>query len=151
MGGVRQGARNVWSVQVNDREQNIWRDRKKRGSSSARVVPDEAAQLQRVFDYVRENLDRDLRVQRLAEITGLSASCFARWFRRHAGIPPHAYVTRTRIERAKELIRNGKLSLAQIALAVGFSSQACLNVTFRQYTGMTPAQFCQRSRKTKDE
>ena len=137
---------------MSDREQNIWRDRKKRGSSCAGVVPDDAARLQRVLDYVCENLDSGLSVQRLADITGMSASCFARWFRRHVGIPPHAYVTRTRVEKAIALIREGRLSLAEIALEVGFSSQACLNVSVRRHLGVTPGSLrAADSRKAKDE
>jgi AraC family transcriptional regulator len=128
----------------------IEREFKKRESSSTGVVPDEAARLEPVFAYVRENLDADLSVRRLAELTGLSASCFSRWFRRHVGITPHAYVIRTRVERAMDLIRDGNSSLAEIALKVGFSSQACLTVAFRRHAGVTPGQFRVRSRKAKD-
>jgi len=126
----------------------LGRELKNRVSFSPGAGPDDAAGLQRVLDYVREHLDSDLSVPQLAEITGLSASCFARWFRRHVGITPHAYVTRTRVERAIDLIRGGELSLAEIALEVGFSSQPCLNVAFRRHAGMTPGQHLQTQQKT---
>ena len=113
--------------------------------------PDEMARLQRVLAHVRENLDSNLSVRRLAELTGLSASCFARWFRRRLGVTPHAYVVKIRVERAVDLIRDTRLPLAQIALEVGFSSQACLNVAFRRHVGVPPGSLRKiGSRKAKD-
>lgn len=81
----------------------------------------------------------------------MSASCFARWFRRRLGITPDAYVVKTRVERAMDLIRDTNLSLAEVALAVGFSSHACLNVAFRRHLGATPGSLRDSdSRKAKD-
>ncbi|MBY0401122.1 AraC family transcriptional regulator [Myxococcota bacterium] len=101
--------------------------------------------------YIRTNLDRDLSLEMLASRAAMSTSAFSRWFRDQTGITPHAFVVNARVERAKELLRDPALSPLEISLAVGFSSQSCLNVTFRRHVGMTPVEWRdQISRKTKD-
>jgi AraC family transcriptional regulator len=106
--------------------------------------------------HIEENLDRDLTLAALARRAEMSPSCFSRWFRTQTGITPHAFVLESRLERAKAMLRQSDLTLLEIALAVGFTSQSCLNVTFRRRAGMTPAEYragtSRRavSRKTKD-
>lgn len=55
------------------------------------------------------------------------------------GETPHADVTARRIEAARDLLATSDLTLPEIALACGFSSQAHLTTRFRQRTGTTPA------------
>ena len=62
-------------------------------------------------------------------------------FKQTTGLPPHQFVIHQRVERAKLLIVEGQLSLAQIALAVGFSDQSQLNRHFKRLVGVTPKQF----------
>ena len=57
------------------------------------------------------------------------------------GVAPHYFMTRRRIERAKELLLHSDQPLAEIALAVGFSSQAHFTDQFRKMTGSTPLRF----------
>ena len=100
---------------------------------------------------IERNLDGDLSLPALARRAGMSTSCFSRWFREQTGVTPHAYVVEARIERAKGLLRSSELSLLEVALTVGFSSQSCLNVTFRRRAGMTPADYRRQvSTKAKD-
>ena len=104
-------------------------------------VPLNPAKVRRVVAHIRANLDRELDVESLAKLAGASASCFARAFRQQLGMAPHAYVLDARVERAKELLRATDLSLAAIALEVGFTSQSCLNVAFRRRAKTTPGRF----------
>ena len=64
---------------------------------------------------------------------------FARQFRGAVGETPHRYVIRLRVERAKDLLRDGRLSPAQVA--VGFADQSHLRRHFKRLTGLTPRQF----------
>jgi AraC family transcriptional regulator len=97
-----------------------------------------------VRDYVATYLDGPLPVADLAAIAGLSAGRFAIAFRAATGSPPHRYVLGRRVVRALELLRVGKLDLAEVALACGFSSQQHMTTTLQRVTGTTPA----RVRKT---
>lgn len=107
--------------------------------------------LQALPTYIAENLDGDLRVVALARHAGMSPSRLSHWFRERLGTTPHAYVLAARVERAKALLRGSLLPLVDVALAVGFSSQSCLNVAFCRNVNMTPAQYRDRfGTKTKD-
>jgi AraC family transcriptional regulator len=57
------------------------------------------------------------------------------------GEAPHKYVLRRRIEAAKQMLRDPARSVADIAHATGFSSQAHLTTRFSGFTGLTPAKF----------
>jgi transcriptional regulator GlxA family with amidase domain len=101
--------------------------------------------------HVVAHLEDDLTLPALARRAGMSASCFSRWFRDQTGMTPHAFVLEARVARAKALLRESELPLLEIALAVGFTSQSCLNVTFRRRAGLTPAEYrAGISKKTKD-
>jgi AraC family transcriptional regulator len=117
----------------------------------------EEALLRDLRAHVAANLESNLTLAALARRVEMSPSCFSRWFRSQTGITPHAFVIESRLERAKAMLRQSELSLLEIALSVGFTSQSCLNVTFRRRAGMTPAEYRagnsekQLSRKTKDK
>ena len=97
--------------------------------------------LSRVKDRILDNLEAGVSLDDLAAEAGLSRFHFARAFRRATGLPPHNFLTRCRIERAKELLLHTDLSLAEIALTVGFSSQSHFSARFRGWVGQTPRDF----------
>ncbi|HEV2549419.1 MAG TPA: AraC family transcriptional regulator [Stellaceae bacterium] len=99
------------------------------------------AQLRRVIEYINTNLSQELTLAQLASVAGLSPHHFGQAFKAMTGRPPHRYVIEKRIHRARELLRGGRLPIAEIAHAVGFSSQSHLTINFRRLTGLTPARF----------
>ena len=94
--------------------------------------------LRLVIDYINDYLERDLSLDELAAIAQLSPYHFSRAFKQSTGISPHRYVIKQRIERAKQLLLQGKMSLADVAIACGFSHQSHLNRHFKRLTGVTP-------------
>jgi AraC family transcriptional regulator len=100
-----------------------------------------AVTLKRVLDYLNDNLARAVSLADLAAVARVSVFHFARQFRGTVGEPPHRYVIRLRVERAKELLRERRLSLAQVAAAVGFADQCHFNRHFKRLVGETPGQF----------
>lgn len=94
--------------------------------------------LRLVTDYINDNLERELGLQELAALTQLSQCHFCRMFKLSTGLSPHKYVTRQRVERAKVLLKRGSMTLAEIALACGFSHQSHLHRHFKRQTGVTP-------------
>jgi len=102
-----------------------------------------ATQLKRVTDYINEHLDQELSLQELAAIAQLSAYHFCRSFKRSTGLTPHQYVIRQRVERAKLLLKDGKMGISEVAIACGFTHQSHLNRHFKRLTGMTPKFFSQ--------
>jgi len=97
--------------------------------------------LQRILAYVEEHLAEDITVADLASVACLSIFHFTRAFAATMDVPPHRYVSRRRLEIAKEMIATGRASLSEIALHCRFSSQSSLTRAFRRATGVTPAEY----------
>ena len=97
--------------------------------------------LKHALDYIESALDRNLSIEKLAEIAGVSPLYFARAFRRQHGIAPHQFVLARRIERAKQLLINGDRPLVDIALDTGFASQSHFSTAFKKIAGTTPMEF----------
>jgi AraC family transcriptional regulator len=98
-------------------------------------------QLRRVHAFVEAHLGDDPSISDFAGECRLSPSHFARAFRRATGIPPHQWLMKRRIERAKEVLLEHKLELAQIALACGFVDQSHLTRTFARHEGHSPGKW----------
>lgn len=92
----------------------------------------------RVVTYIEDNLDGDLSLFTLATLCHLSPYHFARAFRQEMGIAPHNYVIDRRIARARCLLRDDTIPIAEVAAATGFSSQQHMTSTFRKFCGLTP-------------
>ena len=95
-------------------------------------------QLRQIIDYINGHLDRDLGLAELAAIAQMSPHYFTRLFKQSMGLTPHQYVICRRVERAKELLRNRELSIAEVAYSVGFANQSHLNRHLKRLLGVTP-------------
>jgi AraC-like DNA-binding protein len=96
-------------------------------------------QLRRVTDYIVENCARNIRIEELADLTGLSQSYFSHAFKASTGLPPHQWQMKARIDRVKTLLNNRGLSLTEIAAETGFSDPAHFTRMFRRQTGASPS------------
>jgi AraC family transcriptional regulator len=95
----------------------------------------------RVHSYIESNVGEQVRLEDLARVAGVSRFHFARQFRRRTGESPMAYLLRTRIERAKTLLRRDDVKLSELAAILGFSDQSHFTRTFRRIAGMSPSAF----------
>ena len=91
-------------------------------------------------DFLHDNLDENISLERLAIIAGTAPFRLIRGFKRQHGLPPHAYLTQLRVRRAKALIATG-VGLAETAAAVGFADQSHLNRHFKRILGVTPGRY----------
>jgi AraC family transcriptional regulator len=101
--------------------------------------------LRRVCDRIEADLGGELSIAELAREAHLSPYHFSRAFKAATGLPPHSYLTARRIEHAKELLATSEMPMSEIALEVGFSSQAHLTDCFHRLVGVTPRDFRRRS------
>jgi AraC-like DNA-binding protein len=105
-------------------------------------------QAQRAKELMNANLDGKLPLSRLAEECGLSTRHFARAFRQTTGVPPHRWLLGRRVDRAKDLLHDPALSLAEVALACGFADQSHFTRMFTTVVGLSPGLWRRmRSRK----
>src|SRR5215510_11721547 len=94
--------------------------------------------LRQVFVYIEDNLAENISLGDLATVIGLSVSHFKVLFREAVGLSPHQYLIRRRVERAKNLIGEGKLSICQIATESGFAHQSHLARHMHRVLGVSP-------------
>jgi AraC-like DNA-binding protein len=94
-------------------------------------------------DYLHSQLARDIKVQELADLAGVSRVHATRLFTSAYGLAPHEYLNSARVNYAKTMIRQGA-SLTQATLDSGFSDQAHMSKRFKRIMGMSPSHY-QRS------
>jgi AraC family transcriptional regulator len=97
--------------------------------------------LRRVREYIEAHLEKNVSLEVLAGVAGLSTSYFARAFKQSEGVAPHDYLMRRRVHRALELLAGTDLPLSAIAHASGFSDQSHFARRFRQHSGVTPSRY----------
>jgi AraC family transcriptional regulator len=95
----------------------------------------------KVRNYIQENLDQTLSLEDLSKVALISPNYFISLFQQSTGMTPHKYVLQQRVEYAKELLANSKLSLIEIAHKCGFPDQSQFTTTFRRHLGVTPGQY----------
>jgi AraC-like DNA-binding protein len=98
-------------------------------------------QLRRVIDFMEANLADQPSIRELARECGLSGSHFARAFRQATGMPPHRWLTKQRIERAKRLLLETHLGLSEIALVCGYVDQSHMSRNFMRAEGYGPGKW----------
>lgn len=94
-------------------------------------------------EYIDSNIDTNLRMASLARLTDMQDHKFARAFKATTGKSPHQWVIDRRLDRAEQFLGKSRMSLAEIAYACGFSSQAHMTTLFSDRRGITPASYRQ--------
>ncbi|WP_457939270.1 helix-turn-helix domain-containing protein [Mesorhizobium sp. 10J20-29] len=94
--------------------------------------------MKRVLEYVSENLGQQISLAAMASAAGLSKMHFAAQFRLATGMRPHEFVLRRRIEYAQQLLSETRTSIIEVALSVGFQTQAHFTTVFKRFVGETP-------------
>jgi AraC family transcriptional regulator len=94
--------------------------------------------IRRLMDYIDNHIAEDLSLAELASEVGMSQYYFARLFKQSIGLTPHQYVIQRRVARAKKFLLEGKSSISDIALMVGFADQSHLTYHFKRLLGVTP-------------
>jgi LacI family transcriptional regulator len=93
-------------------------------------------------EYIQEHASERFCVDTLSAQLGISHRLLDLRFKTHLGCPPREFLTRTRVERAQQLLATGEqVKLQQVANACGFRSVRHLRAAFKRVTGLTPAEF----------
>jgi AraC-like DNA-binding protein len=95
-------------------------------------------QIKRVTSYIDTQLGSTIKVKDLVALTRLSSSHFSHAFKESFGEAPFVYITRRRMERARQLMLGTAEPLSQIALACGLYDQAHFTRVFRRVVGISP-------------
>jgi AraC family transcriptional regulator len=104
------------------------------------------SQVRLVTEYMESRLDEKTTISELAELVDLTRFHFIRSFKQAAGVPPHQFMIRRRVDRAKEMLTERNSSIAEVAARTGFSSTIQLSRAFRRIVGVTPSEFRRSTR-----
>ncbi len=101
-------------------------------------------ELERMRQFLEEDLTRFPGIALLAEKSEMSARSFQRRFQDLYRMSPRTYWMKLRIRKACDYIASGKFTLMQIAIELGFFDQSNFSKHFRAHAGMTPKKYSQR-------
>ena len=95
-------------------------------------------QLRVAIDFINDHLRESLELRSISRAAGLSEFHFARLFKAATGATPFQFVTRTRMERAKQLLRKTRLPIFEIAERVGYQKPSHFSARFQAISGCGP-------------
>jgi AraC family transcriptional regulator len=102
----------------------------------------------RVVQYVHAHLAGPITLDQLAALAPLSPYHFARAFKSTTGMPPHRFVTTTRLETAKVALVTSPRPVTEVAHAVGFGNISHFRRLFHRQFGLRPSQLRPPRRRT---
>lgn len=97
--------------------------------------------LKSVLSYMRENYDKQITLQNMADSAGMSPKYFCYFFKEMTKKSPVEYLNTYRIEKASRKLINSSKSVTEIAYSCGFNDLSYFIKTFKEYKGVTPAKF----------
>jgi len=110
-------------------------------SESKSEPPARGEPMRRVLEHIERNVAESIPLRALAEIAGLSLPRFKSSFRKLLGVPPREYILRKKVESAMALLREGRLSVTEIAYRLQFSSSQYFATVFKRFAFATPSEF----------
>jgi transcriptional regulator GlxA family with amidase domain len=95
-------------------------------------------------EHLKNHFRDNVSVKQLAKMSGLSVRQFERKFKAAFNALPHQFLIKLRVHAACDLLRNRRLSVAQIAVDLGFYDQSAFARHFKKNMGYTPLQYRKR-------
>ncbi len=96
-----------------------------------------------ILDFLNTHYMYELSTDDMAHYTGRSLATFKRDFKKVSDTTPERWLTRKRLEKAYDLVREGKMQLVDIAYKVGFKSASHFTTAFKRQYGMAPGMVAQ--------
>lgn len=103
----------------------------------------------RARDMLTSAIEKPPSLQELAAAVGTNRFVLLREFRRRVGLPPHAYVIRLRVDRARALLARGE-GITTVAYQLGFADQSHLSRVFKRIVGLSPGAYRRQARSFVD-
>lgn len=97
--------------------------------------------LLRAITYIEDNLDKEIHLEMMAHVAGMSKHHFGRVFKKHLEMSPMHFLSFMRVEKAKSILKCTSHSMTFIADTVGFNDLSTFNRTFKNYAGVSPSSF----------
>lgn len=112
---------------------------KDHAAQTSLLTPQKQHMLTYAMHYLAEEPEPQL--HKITEELGISEAHFCRIFKEYTGYRPFEYMNLIKIQKARELLKNSKLGISEIAKSVGYESHSYFSLLFKRYTGMTPTEY----------
>ena len=113
----------------------------RRSLSGEEATPTDDRRLLLVLDLINENVQRQFVIREMAIAVNLSPGRLAHLFKSEVGVSPQRYVNNVRLERARDLLEGGMLSVKEIAAEIGFPNVSSFCRSFKACYGATPSEY----------
>ena len=100
-----------------------------------------------VADFINHNYNKEIKIEEMAQLAGLSKNYFGSAFKKALGETPHSYLIKIRISKAKVLLETTDYSLSDIAKEIGFRKASSFTSQFKASTGIIPSKYREKSKK----
>ncbi|MDR1796828.1 MAG: AraC family transcriptional regulator [Clostridiales Family XIII bacterium] len=108
---------------------------------SYEIKQEDRAQIEALRAHIESNCAEPVTIARLARFAHMSPTKLKFCFRLVCGSTIHAYVSQSRVEKAKRLIRETEIPLHAIAAMVGYQKPSAFSAAFRKVTGVRPSEY----------
>ena len=96
-------------------------------------------------DYIEENVSRDISLNEISEELNISSYYFSKLFKEETGEGFIEYLTKRRVEKAKEMLKDPSKSIKEVGSDCGYSDPNYFSRIFKKSTGMTPTEYKERA------
>ena len=117
-------------------------DQKRVSTGSMQHFQDEL--LHEILDYMNEMITEPLTIEEICHKFSISRSSLQTLFRNNLEISPKNYMVQIKLRKSKELIRENKYTISEIAFMLGFSSIHYFSRTFKQHFNLTPSEYAKK-------
>jgi transcriptional regulator GlxA family with amidase domain len=104
----------------------------------------ETSEIAELQSYIYENIDEDLRVERLAERVNMSPRNFSRTFTKEIGVAPGRFVEQCRLEIARQRLETSEQAISKVAEGCGYGSTDSMRLAFERQLGVSPRDYRRR-------
>lgn len=101
-------------------------------------------ELEIILDYIKQNLNKKIRLEQLAKLADLSPNHFHKIFTETLGITPNNYIIDLKLKKAKKLLLTSTLNISEIAMECGYSTVAYFSIAFKKHFNLSPLEYRKR-------
>ena len=111
------------------------------GYEQIRISEEDTGRLERVFNFVSQNFEKDITLKDVASLVSLTPESFCRYFKSRTNKVFSDFLNEVRIGNACKMLMNGKHTISESCFASGFNHLSNFNRQFKRIKGMTPSEF----------
>ncbi|HOK04171.1 MAG TPA: helix-turn-helix domain-containing protein [Victivallales bacterium] len=110
------------------------------------MLVDSLKRIEPILDFISKNINKKISLFELVELLPMSKAYFSSFFSKSVGMSPVKFINRMKIERAQFLLLQGKLSIKEVAIELGFEDVYYFSRVFKRIVGLSPKHYIEQER-----